>query len=380
MSWLEAAFLGLVQGLTEFLPVSSDGHLSAAQMLLPRFRQVGVLFDVLAHVGTLVAVVVYFRGLLAAEAAAFVSDVAEDRLGARRLAALVVIATLPTAVIGLLLKPVVELAKWDPRFVGGMEVATGLAVATWMIPRRGARRELAGMRVADAVAIGIAQGLAVLPGLSRSATTIAVGLALGLSGLSAARFSLLAALPAILGAAGLELLSAWDERGSGFFATGDFAKYLLAAVVAGGVGYLTIGWLVRLASNRRVIAFAVYCILFGAALFAAGRPRRAEALRREVAPHQAAAIPALGVAARHPDDSVDPDAAEEREREPGVEAERLVLEDPRKAREQHQEVDRVAGQDRREVLDPSTRGHHRESTPASRARSRLRSGSAEGPV
>jgi undecaprenyl-diphosphatase len=210
VSWLEAAFLGIVQGATEFLPVSSDGHLSAAQMLLPRFRQVGVLFDVLAHVGTLAAVVVYFRGLLAAEAAAFVSDVAEDRLGARKLAALVVVATLPTAVIGLLLKPVVELAKWDPRFVGGMEIATGLAVATWMLPRRAARREIGGMRVSDAVAIGIAQGLAVLPGLSRSAMTIAVGLALGLSGLSAARFSLLAALPAILGAAGLELISAWD--------------------------------------------------------------------------------------------------------------------------------------------------------------------------
>lgn len=270
MSWLEAAFLGLVQGLTEFLPVSSDGHLSAAQMLLPRFRQVGVLFDVLAHVGTLVAVVVYFRGLLAAETAAFVSDVPAERLGARKLAALVVVATLPTAVIGLLLKPVVEFAKWDPRFVGGMEIATGLAVASWMLPRRGARRELADLRVSDAVAMGIAQGLAVLPGLSRSASTVAVGLALGLSGLSAARFSLLAALPAILGAAGLELLSAWDERGMGFFATGDFAKYVLAAAVAGGVGYLTIGWLVRLASSRRVLGFALYCVLFGVALILFG--------------------------------------------------------------------------------------------------------------
>lgn len=270
MTWLEAVLLGVVQGLTEFLPVSSDGHLSAAEMLLPRFRQVGVLFDVLTHVGTLAAVVLYFRSLLRAEAAALSSEDPGERSRARRLAGLIVIATIPTAAIGLALKPLVELAKTDPRFVGGMEIATGLAVASWMIPRRGTRRELDGLRVSDAVAIGIAQGLAVLPGLSRSASTIAVGLALGLSGLSAARFSLLAALPAILGAAGLELLSAWDERGAGFFATTGFATYLLGAAVAGGVGYLTIGWLLKIASNQRVVFFVAYCLLFGAALILFG--------------------------------------------------------------------------------------------------------------
>jgi undecaprenyl-diphosphatase len=270
MTWLEAVLLGVVQGLTEFLPVSSDGHLSAAEMFLPRFQQVGVLFDVLTHVGTLAAIVVYFRRVLAHEASALVSRVPGDRRSAAKLAGLVLLASVPTAIVGLLLKPLVEEMKTDARFVGGMEIATGLAVLSWTVARRGDRRERESMRATDALAIGVAQGLAVLPGLSRSASTIAVGLALGLSGTWAARFSLLAAIPAILGAAGLELLAAWDERGSGFFATGDFAKYLAAAAVASIVGYLTIGWLLRLAANRRVVLFAVYCFLFGLALIAVG--------------------------------------------------------------------------------------------------------------
>ena len=126
MTWLEACLLGLVQGLTEFLPVSSDGHLSAAEMLLPGFAQVGVLFDVMVHVGTLVAVVVYFRKTLAEDVAGLFSRKAAQRTASWKLAILVIAATIPTGIVGLLLKQVTEESKTDPRFVGSMEILTGL--------------------------------------------------------------------------------------------------------------------------------------------------------------------------------------------------------------------------------------------------------------
>lgn len=266
MSWWEALLLGLVQGLTEFIPVSSDGHLSAAQMLLPDFRQVGVLFDVLVHVGTLFAVLVYYRRFLRDEAAGLFSRDRARRRGAWELVLLICLAMVPTGIVGIFLKGVVEQTKSDARFVGMMEIATGLLLALSYLAR-GGKKERESMTRWDALFIGFAQGLAVLPGLSRSASTIAVGLFLGLSGGWAANFAFLLVIPAILGAAGLEIFSAWRQEGLSFFASPDFAKYLAGAAVAGAVGYLTIGWMIRLVSTRRVHFFAIYCFLFGLLLF-----------------------------------------------------------------------------------------------------------------
>lgn len=265
MSWLSALLLGLIQGLTEFIPISSDGHLSAAEMLLPDFRQVGVLFDVLLHVGTLVAVVVYFWRFLREEAAALAAPDSVRRRPAWELVGMIALATVPTGLVGILLKSFVEEWKRSPRFVGAMEIATGLLLAVSFLARGGAR-ERADMRWKDALFIGAAQGLAVLPGLSRSASTIAVAILLGFTGRWAASFSFLLVIPAILGAAGLELYSAWREAGLSFFGSPDFGKYLAGAAVAGAVGYSTIGWMIRLVSTRRVHAFAAYCVLFGLAL------------------------------------------------------------------------------------------------------------------
>ena len=265
MTWLEAAILGLIQGLTEFIPVSSDGHLSAAEMLIPGFGQVGLLFDVLAHVGTLAAILVYYRKLLAREARGLVASNHAERRSAWGLIALLLAATIPTAVVGLALKPHVEAAKLRPGFVGAMEILTGLVLALSAL-RRGGAKDRNTMPYLDAVLIGVAQGFAVLPGLSRSASTIAVGLALGLTARWAADYAFLLAIPAILGAAGLEIVSALRLQGTAFFATPDFGKYLLAAAVAGITGYATIGFLIRIVSSRRVHWFAIYCFLFGLAL------------------------------------------------------------------------------------------------------------------
>ncbi len=262
MSWWEALLLGLVQGLTEFIPVSSDGHLSAAEMLLPDFRQVGVLFDVLVHVGTLFAVLIYYRRFLREEAAGLFSRDLARRRGAWELTGLMALAMVPTGIVAILLKDVVEQTKSSARFVGVMEIATGLLLALSYLAR-GGKRERRTMTRRDALWIGLAQGFAVLPGLSRSASTIAVGLLLGLSGEWAVNFAFLLVIPAILGAAGLEIFSAWRQEGVAFFASPDFAKYLAGAAVAGAVGYLTIGWMIRLVSTRRVHLFAIYCLLFG---------------------------------------------------------------------------------------------------------------------
>ena len=265
MTWLDAAILGLIQGLTEFIPVSSDGHLSAAEMLMPEFGQVGLLFDVLVHVGTLLAIVVYYRRLLAEEVTGLFARDLDERRRAWRLAMLLFVATIPTGIVGLLMKPYVETTKLDPRFVGAMEILTGLYLLISAFRREGAKyRET--MPYIDAVLIGVVQGFAVLPGLSRSASTIALGLLLGLAARWAADFTFLLAIPAIVGAAGLEIVSAWRHQGPAFFATPDFGKYVLGAAVAGVVGYLTIGFLIRIVSTRKVHWFAVYCFLFGLVL------------------------------------------------------------------------------------------------------------------
>ena len=265
MSWLEAVILGVIQGLTEFIPVSSDGHLSAAEMLMPRFGQVGLLFDVMVHVGTLMAILIYYRELLRAEVVGLVSADSVERRRAWRLAMLLLVATVPTGIVGLLMKPYVEATKGNPRFVGAMEILTGLYLAVSYFRKEG-RKDRETMSFLDAAIIGAVQGLAVLPGLSRSASTIAFGLLLGFAARWAADFTFLLAIPAIVGAAGLELVSALRHEGPAFFATPDFGRYLVGAAVAGLVGYLTIGFLIRMVSTRKVHVFAVYCFLFGLVL------------------------------------------------------------------------------------------------------------------
>ena len=265
MSWLEAILLGVVQGLTEFLPVSSDGHLSAAEMLLPRFRQVGVLFDVMVHLGTLAAVIVYFRRTIRDDVSGLFAHDPDRRNASWKLAVLVLAATVPTGIVGLLLKRVVEETKTDPRFVGSMEILTGLFLMLSLFARKSGR-EQSRTTVWDAILVGVVQGLAVLPGLSRSASTIAFALLVGLAARWATTFSFLLLIPAVLGATVLEVHGAWEERGAGFFVGSDFGKYVFGAAVAGVVGYFAIGWLVRAVVARRLYWFAIYCFLFGLAL------------------------------------------------------------------------------------------------------------------
>jgi len=260
-----AILLGVVQGLTEFLPVSSSGHLAFVQNVVPGFRQVGVLFDVMLHVGTLAALFVYYRKLLAEEARLVVSRDPGERRRGWRLVVLIVVATVPTAIVGLLLKKTVEGAFTNLAAVGAAELGTALLLGVSALRRRG-RSDRDSMTILQAVVIGTFQGIAVLPGLSRSGSTIAAALLLGCAGPWAADFAFLLAIPGIAGAAVVENYGAFRRYGLAFFETGDFVKYVVGAAVAGVVGYLTIAWMIRIVSDRRVHYFAIYCALFGTVL------------------------------------------------------------------------------------------------------------------
>lgn len=250
------ALLGLVQGLTEFLPVSSSGHLALGQALL-RLESPGLALEAAVHLGTLGAVLLYFgRDLLA-----LAGGLATDR-AARRYALLLALGTLPVALVGLLLGEVLEGAFASPSAVGGALLGTSLLLGLGAWAARRARRET--VTVGDAGAVGLAQALALLPGISRSGATVAAGLLRGLSPASAARFSFLLSIPAIGGASALALVRAVREPG---LSPGGLA---LAGGCAFGSGLLAIHVFLSLLRRGKLWPFALYCTALGLASLAWG--------------------------------------------------------------------------------------------------------------
>ena len=264
MSVILALFLGLVQGIAEFLPVSSSGHLSILQNLfrLDYSEESNLLFDVLLHLGTLVSICAVYRVEIkemivdGIEYLRLKSDSNSDEpvvlKPPGRALLFVIIGTLPLFVFFWI--PVSELF-FNTYFIGFALIITGciLYVASNFI-KEGNKTDKT-MTMADAILIGLAQAVAVLPGLSRSGTTISVGLARGLEGSFAVRFSLLLSIPAVLGAT---LVSIFRAIRSG----ADFSllpTYLAGFVVAAGVGYFAINFLRRLMVNQKFGNIAYYC-------------------------------------------------------------------------------------------------------------------------
>lgn len=259
MTLLQALFLGLLQGLTEFLPVSSSGHLAIAQHFMPGFEQPGVLFDVLLHVGTMVAVLLYFRrevGNL------LVSPFRRDEQAGlyRRLLVLLIAGSLPTAVIGLTFKDFFEGLFHNLPAVSLMLLVTGTLLFFSERFRREGRREEQ-LTLGDALVVGTVQGFAIVPGISRSGSTIAALLLKGVDGETAARFSFLLALPAVFGAA---LLSLRDLHG---VADGQFPIYLAGTGIAFISGLASIHLLMGVIRKKRLFAFAIYCWAAGSLFF-----------------------------------------------------------------------------------------------------------------
>lgn len=266
MKPIQALAYGVVQGLTEFLPVSSSGHLVLIGNVLG-IESTGVTLEVMVHFGTLLAVLAAYRkdihGLLVSVyCSAFSKSVGHDEgvehRGNMRLICLLVVATLPAAILGFLLKPTIERFFESPTMVGVMLFVTGTVLLLVSRIRPGARaaREL---EFLDAFGIGIAQALAMLPGISRSGMTIASGLLSGLDREEAARFSFLMSIPVILGAAVLEVKDI-SSIGLGLISPVSLVIAVCAAFLS---GYLAITILLRVLQTGNLRVFSYYCWVMG---------------------------------------------------------------------------------------------------------------------
>lgn len=255
MTSIEAILLGILQGATEFLPVSSSGHLVLAQHVIKDFEQPGVLFDVLLHLGTMVAVMIYFwRDLAGLTSSLWRRD---ELAKSQHLMILLLIAgSVPTAVIGLLFKDFFIGLFERPGLVCSMLLVTGTLL--WAAERlrrdAGPSRQ---MTYVDALIVGTVQGCAIIPGISRSGSTIAALLMRGIDGETAARFSFLLALPAVFGATVLSLNDLGKVSGAALL---PYAAGTLAALVT---GLLCIHLLMGVIRRRRLHWFALYCWLVG---------------------------------------------------------------------------------------------------------------------
>lgn len=267
MGYFEALLLGTVQGLTEFLPVSSSAHLILARALLGLdAERMGMAFDVACHVGTLLAVVVFFRSDLAAMARAVPGLFRRplwpaDEAG--RLVRLIALGTLPVVPAGLLVAGGLEDRLRTP-LVAAVSLLV-VAVLFLVVERVGARaRDERSLTAGEAVVIGTAQALALMPGVSRSGGTITAGMFMGLRRESAARFSFLLGVPAILAAGGHE---GWHLLETGL--TADQAGiFLVGMTVSAVVGYAAVKYFLKYVAGHTLAVFAWYRIALAAITFA----------------------------------------------------------------------------------------------------------------
>lgn len=257
MTLWQAVVLGLIQGLTEFLPISSTAHLRIVPALLG-WDDPGAAFTVVIQLGTLVAVFAYFRHDIVSIARATLR-------GESRMAQMIVVGTLPVIVLGLLFEKQIEssLRSLYVMATAMIALALFLALAEWMTRRRQMLRGMEQVGWLDAIVVGCAQAVALIPGSSRSGCTITGALFMGLDRETAARFSFLLSLPALFLAGIFELVKARHE----LFSTEAHVHDLLAAtIVAGIVGYASIAFLLGYLKKHTTWLFIVYRLVLGAIL------------------------------------------------------------------------------------------------------------------
>ena len=261
MDPLKALILGILQGATEFLPVSSSGHLVLVPWWLG-WSEPSVLFDVILHLGTLLAVLIYFWRdwlmLLRAGLRALRTRSTQDP--EVRLLLLLIVGTMPAALAGALLKDFFESTFSHPTLAAAFLLVTALLLC-FGERVHSSDRSLSDMTTRDSLTIGLAQAVAIFPGISRSGSTIAAGLSRDLSRPTSARFSFLLAAPVILGAG---VSHAIDIATGRVPIDHDMAVSMLVGFAAAAlVGFLAISFLMRLVQQRRLYGFAVYCAAFG---------------------------------------------------------------------------------------------------------------------
>ena len=253
MDLISSIILGLVQGLTEFLPISSSGHLVLAQKLLG-FQGPTVAFDVILHLGTTAAVLIYFRRTIMEICVSAVSGTQKDY--GRRWIIMLILATIPTAIIGFAFKDQLEAMFEDPQSLAIQFWITGiLLLITDRIRVRANPSDK--IKAGQSLIVGVAQGIAIIPAISRSGITIAAGVFSGMNRETAARFSFLLSVPAILGATLLEA-GAISQ-----ITKPDILPISIGTLVAFVSGYLAIDLLLKMVVKRDLWVFAVYLLLIG---------------------------------------------------------------------------------------------------------------------
>ena len=273
MSILQAIILGLIQGLTEFIPVSSTAHLTLAgkwmHLIDPQHPDQWTAFMAVIQLGTLIAVMLYFWSDIIKIIVGFVTaslakvtgrDADESQTEYAKLGWLIIIGTLPVAIVGLLFRHQIEgvLTK-DLRIIAGSLI--GIAVLLTIAELVGKQiRDMQNLRIADAIVVGVAQVLALVPGSSRSGSTIMGGLFSGLKRETAARFSFLLSIPAVAASGLLELPKALHSINTGW------AEIAIATIVSGVSGYLSIAFLLRYLQRHTTYVFVGYRIALGVVL------------------------------------------------------------------------------------------------------------------
>ncbi len=267
VNWIEAIILGLVQGLTEFLPVSSSAHLRIVGEFLPNGADPGATFTAITQLGTETAVIIFFlRDIvrIIKKWALSLSGRVDRKDPDARMGWFIILGSLPIAVLGLLLQDYIETQFRSLWITATMLIVFGLflAIADYMGKQE---RHLEDLTVKHAVGFGFAQALALVPGVSRSGGTITAGLLMGYTRAAAARYAFLLAIPAVFASGLYQLYKAVSgAEPGGVYSLGQTA---VATLIAFGVGYLIIGWFMHYISERSYNLFVWYRILLGAALF-----------------------------------------------------------------------------------------------------------------
>lgn len=273
MPFYQVIVLAIIQGITEFLPISSNAHLILAPWLLG-WRDPGLTFDIALHLGTLIAVLVYFfRDWVHLVARGFGLRAGADPVFDEnpRMLWLLAIGTIPVAVFGYLFGKQAETTWRSPFVIGTTLIVVGVLI--WLGERAGTRkRNLAGVTLADSIVIGAAQALAIIPGVSRSGITITAGLFRNLDRVAAARFSFLLMAPAIAGAAAKAL---HDLMKQGGMPPDMRAPFVIGILLSAVTGMAVIAFFLRFLQRRSLYFFVYYRIIFGIiviALAASVRP------------------------------------------------------------------------------------------------------------
>jgi len=264
---LEAIFLGIIQGLTEFLPVSSSAHIRIFGEFLPSAADPGATFTAIMQIGTEIAVLIYFRADIARLISASLRWLIRrgELVGSERsdahLSALILLGSLPIFFLGYFGQEYIRQNFRSLYLIAATLIIFGLLLG--VIDHYGKKiKDLDALGARDGIAYGIAQSLALIPGVSRSGATIAMGRALGYKREAALRYSFLLAIPAVLGSGAFELFNSFSKPLNSF----SLGETFVATLTAFTVGYLVISWLMKYVQNKSFMLFVIYRLLLGTLL------------------------------------------------------------------------------------------------------------------